>query len=342
MPRFAQACFSVRAAHDPTPTANSSHACRTPSVGDLSRPAKRSILTCPKALARKPTPHLDGDARGRLATLQPTPTPAPATAPSLRPSKCSSAPSASSPLASSTTPASPATGLSSPAAPSRPASTPGRPASAASGCARKRSIHLLRSGFRGRLPPEIVQAVDRLAAWTDSQTVELDRALFEHLCRSESPYGSSDIDVFFVCPEGAMDVSAACRTLPKVQAAVVRNRQAVDVRKFLDSEEHENHWVFSDLDHRYDWFTETISGERRYSSRYSWHGGSPEYQRDERGWSPIMLERLRARLRLLWTVRTTNSVTVTGVHPVRHTQLMLPVVRSAEQVWFLCVPGIFD
>ncbi|KAI9354108.1 hypothetical protein DFJ73DRAFT_795315 [Zopfochytrium polystomum] len=59
---------------------------------------------------------------------------------------------------------------------------------------------------------------------------------------------------------------------------------------------------------------------------------APTHELDLQGWSQRMLDGLRGRMRLLWTVRTTNSVTVTGIHPVRHTQLMLPVVRAPEQV----------
>ncbi|KAI9350067.1 hypothetical protein DFJ73DRAFT_833009 [Zopfochytrium polystomum] len=211
------------------------------------------------------------------------------------------------------------------------------------------STALIRSGLGKLLPPEIALAIDRSAEWTAAKKLELDRKLFEHLCGKTSAYSSSDIDIFFVCPTGSVDVNSACQTLPMVHKSILRNREAVDLRRILNKNDHKGHWVFTELNDWGDWFrvkvygSKTPEGLRGKSSR--------EYERerektDDDGWSPVMEESMRSRFKLLWTVRTTNSITVTGLHPVRHTQLMLPVVRAAEQVIYPfdldCVAVFYD
>ncbi|KAJ3290153.1 hypothetical protein HK104_006971 [Borealophlyctis nickersoniae] len=84
-------------------------------------------------------------------------------------------------------------------------------------------------------------------------------------------------------------------------------------------------------DEDYDWFYRTwgtIQGK-------DWKGhfrrkGFHKFAKD--GWTNYMEEAVAGRMALLPSIRTTNSVTMCGLWPVRHTQLMLPVVRAAEQV----------
>ncbi|KAJ3112951.1 hypothetical protein HK100_002148 [Physocladia obscura] len=211
-----------------------------------------------------------------------------------------------------------------------------------------------------KLPLEIANIVITYSRILQSCTNRTDSALFEHLCGDLSPYSGSDIDVFFVCPFGATDVDAAMDLFPAVHSLIVKNRAAAAplVRRFITKKKTPNHWIFRDIDEtdpNYDWFIQTkaeiekIEAEdEEYETileRFDEGKGNFD-ERDENGWNDLVQEGLAARLKLLWTVRTTNSVTITGCHPVRHVQLMLPVVRCPEQVVYPfdldCVSVFYD
>ncbi|TPX65248.1 hypothetical protein CcCBS67573_g08183 [Chytriomyces confervae] len=206
-------------------------------------------------------------------------------------------------------------------------------------------------------PKEIAVMIERyagfIAKWADAVDVEL----FHHLCGQASPYSGSDIDVFFVCPQGATNVTAAVNHLPAMHQAILKNRAAAPVRKYIDL--NQPHWIrhIDGMDPEYDWFidadneVEKVNAEKQgrefkpFSERYE-NLPASDKKPDKRGWTLVHERAVEARLRLLWTVRTTNSVTIAGCHPVRHTQLMLPVVRAAEQVVYPfdldCVSVFYD
>ncbi|KAJ3409266.1 hypothetical protein HDU80_002133 [Chytriomyces hyalinus] len=206
-------------------------------------------------------------------------------------------------------------------------------------------------------PKEIAVMIERyagfIAKWADAVDVEL----FHHLCGQASPYSGSDIDVFFVCPQGATNVTAAVNHLPAMHQAILKNRAAAPVRKYIDL--NQPHWIrhIDGMDPEYDWFidadneVEKVNAEKQgrefkpFSERYQ-NLPASDKKPDKRGWTLVHERAVEARLRLLWTVRTTNSITIAGYHPVRHTQLMLPVVRAAEQVVYPfdldCVSVFYD
>ncbi|KAJ3053669.1 hypothetical protein HDU99_007933, partial [Rhizoclosmatium hyalinum] len=187
-----------------------------------------------------------------------------------------------------------------------------------------------------RLPPEIVDLIEFYAGFVRRVSDALDRALFTHLCGSNSPYAGSDVDVVFVCAKGDTTVDKALDHLPKV-------------------------YYGSNPD--YDWFIEAkaeiearkaeeagVIGYKSFLDKFREsepkQGYPTRLPTNERGWTFVLEEAVKARLQLLWTVRTTNSITITGVHPVRHTQLMLPVVSAPEQVVYPfdldCVTVYYD
>ncbi|KAJ3236084.1 hypothetical protein HDU81_011201 [Chytriomyces hyalinus] len=192
-----------------------------------------------------------------------------------------------------------------------------------------------------------------IAKWADAVDVEL----FQHLCGQASPYSGSDVDVFFVCPQGATGVDDALNHLPVTYRAILRNRMKAPVRKYINLKQ--RHWIreIDETDPEYDWFIDAddevekenaeTQGSKHvpFSERYN---NLPESDKipDKRGWTLVHERGVEARMRLLWTVRTTNSITIAGCHPVRHTQLMLPVVRAAEQVVYPfdldCVSVFYD
>ncbi|KAJ3080074.1 hypothetical protein HDU99_009343, partial [Rhizoclosmatium hyalinum] len=220
-----------------------------------------------------------------------------------------------------------------------------------------------------RLPPEIVDLIEFYAGFVRRVSDVLDRALFTHLCGSNSPYAGSDVDVFFVCGKGDTTVDKALDHLPKVYHGVLENRTKANVAKYIDKRKYKRHWIFTEPDESdpdYDWF---IGVKAEIDARKAEEAGvigfksfidkfhesdlrqpkdrfTTRVPTDERGWNSILQEAVKARLQLLWTVRTTNSITITGVHPVRHTQLMLPVVRAPEQVVYPfdldCVTVYYD
>ncbi|KAI9330773.1 hypothetical protein BDR26DRAFT_871224 [Obelidium mucronatum] len=210
------------------------------------------------------------------------------------------------------------------------------------------------------LPVEVVDMIEEQAGFVRKYMDRLDRALFDHLCGPLSPYSGSDIDVFFVCPKGSTDVSVALDHFPKVHGGVVANRAKADVEKYISKAEYKSHWIFNDVDYddpESDWFIGVQAEIEKDKSEAEGHGDfksfidlfnekGVEEKPDARGWNSVVKEGVASRLRLLWTVRTTNSVTVAGCHPVRHTQLMLPVVRAAEQVVYPfdldCVTVFYD
>ncbi|ORY45858.1 NAD(P)-binding protein [Rhizoclosmatium globosum] len=217
-----------------------------------------------------------------------------------------------------------------------------------------------------RLPPEIVDLIEFYAGFVRRVSDALDRALFTHLCGSNSPYAGSDVDVFFVCAKGDTTVDKALDHLPKVYYGVLENRTKANVAKYIDKRKYKRHWIFTEPDESdpdYDWFIEVkaeiearkaeeagVIGYKSFLDKFREsepkQGYPTRLPTDERGWTFVLEEAVKARLQLLWTVRTTNSITITGVHPVRHTQLMLPVVRAPEQVVYPfdldCVTVYYD
>ncbi|KAJ3386052.1 hypothetical protein HDU84_001820 [Entophlyctis sp. JEL0112] len=200
-----------------------------------------------------------------------------------------------------------------------------------------------------RFPPEILLMIESYAQVVGALATKTDVALFDHLCGPASPYAKSDVDIFFVCPNGSTSVDVALDHFPKVHSAVVKNRSEATplIRNFISDKDlsEGKHWI-SNLRYGFlqdDWFV-IVKNEVEHVPRLQ--PSSETYTRNTSGWNSKLEEKLAARLKLLWTVRTTNSVTITGCHPVRHVQLMLPVVRAPEQVVYPfdldCVTVFFD
>ncbi|KAJ3213857.1 hypothetical protein HDU67_002358, partial [Dinochytrium kinnereticum] len=199
------------------------------------------------------------------------------------------------------------------------------------------------------LPYEIAKLIERYSAEIRRREQRLDIALMKHFSTEECPYMGSDIDVFFICPPGSVDVAYAATNLPKLHSQIVKNRQEIDLSVYplRSCPIWKKHWL-SSLQY------ELGDAKGDPTSDYYWmllHGDEEEYPdsdlvMDQKGWSPAMKLAVKSRLKYLWTVRTTNSITICGVHPIRHTQLMMMVVRSPEQVVYPfdldCVAVYYD
>ncbi|KAJ3085829.1 hypothetical protein HK102_013796, partial [Quaeritorhiza haematococci] len=192
-------------------------------------------------------------------------------------------------------------------------------------------------------------------------------ALFEHFHGNGSPWMSSDIDVFFVSKTS--DVTASTRLLAQMQQTLVKNRAnpPFDLSSFEMIRNatvrmnrwrsHPTHWTREyppspdedDIIDYWWWEAEQLSMEEYKRD----NGVDPEklktWERDDGtqdGWTRFQRDSIMANLKYAPTVRTANSITVCGLHPVRHVQLMLPVVHSPEEFMLSfdldCVAVCFD
>ncbi|KAJ3019939.1 UNVERIFIED_CONTAM: hypothetical protein HDU68_010429 [Siphonaria sp. JEL0065] len=178
------------------------------------------------------------------------------------------------------------------------------------------------------LPIELVDMIEEYAGFVKKYTDLLDQALFLHLCGPTSPYSGSDIDIFFVCPKGSTDVAVALDHFPKVHGAVVQNRAKADVEKYISKQEYPRHWIFGEVEYddpESDWFIGVRAEIEQAKAEADGHSDFKSFidlynerkdggeKPNARGWNDVVKEGVACRLGLLWTVRTTNSVTVAGM-----------------------------
>jgi hypothetical protein len=193
------------------------------------------------------------------------------------------------------------------------------------------------------LPPEIGHRIESYAQIVHDKKLQLDLALFQFFGISGvSPYAHSDLDLFFICPSGSTDVSNALDLFPKVHSQIVKNRaeKGLEMTKRFITDRGPSplyrHWVCDEVsDKDFDWFYDTSLQMKMEEERIkagTWKDGDgisyeelgkykeeqlknhnpDEDNVDKEGWSKTMEELVGYRFKLLWTVRTPNSVTITG------------------------------
>ncbi|KAJ3036708.1 hypothetical protein HK097_003768 [Rhizophlyctis rosea] len=206
------------------------------------------------------------------------------------------------------------------------------------------------------LPVEIGLQIAEHSQLVKEAVNRTDTLLFEWLHGETSEWQSSDIDIFFVVdPKEDVQTSDealvkdAAERLVDMHKTICTNRTNAQplVESLLDKRSHKWYNGFDKyvLDDSEDFFGCTHHLVEKLNKTpdevwrdYDWvedsetHQAANYFDPNERGWSEARRQGLKGRLRFAATVRTNNSITVTGVFPVRHTQLMLPVVRAAEEV----------
>ncbi|KAJ3105632.1 hypothetical protein HDU97_007839 [Phlyctochytrium planicorne] len=207
-----------------------------------------------------------------------------------------------------------------------------------------------------KVPTEIAHHIESFSGEIKRREMMTDLALMNHFASPDCPYMGSDIDIFFVCPPGSMDVSAAAKHLPVLHSQILKSRAAIDLSQFDVKSEHslfKKHWIRS-LPGPEDDFLWRVAQSNAKGIDDIWevldqaaeNPDANEEEEDDMGWTPYMKSSVAARFKYLWTVRTTNSVTICGAHPVRHTQLMMHAVRAPEQIVYPfdldCVAVFYD
>ncbi|KAJ3277760.1 hypothetical protein HK104_003003, partial [Borealophlyctis nickersoniae] len=192
-------------------------------------------------------------------------------------------------------------------------------------------------GFPVEIGMEIARYVDIIKT-TKKAT---DTALLRWLSGANSAYATSDVDIFFIVPPGSTDVGDAPDRFVATCNQIIANRASMDVSSMLDVNTLPAHWAFAtaqmdDVDEE-DWFINAhlcADGGKDLPYGFEEDVEYPEgfWDVGKDGWSDARRTGTQGRLRFSPVLRTNNSVTVTGLHPVRHTQLMLPIVRAAEEV----------
>ncbi|KAI8834707.1 hypothetical protein BC829DRAFT_422193 [Chytridium lagenaria] len=166
------------------------------------------------------------------------------------------------------------------------------------------------------LPVEISKVIEEFSGEMRRREMRVDLELMKMFWREECPFMGSDVDVFFVCPRRATDVEDAAEHLPKVHEQVLKNRERLDFSQIPTGPDGiwKSHWMFQKLKR-----SRVVMQSK---------------------------EKLDNYFKGLPTVRTANSVTVCGCHPVRHIQLMLNVTRGAEQLAYPldldCASALYD
>ncbi|KAI8850727.1 hypothetical protein BC829DRAFT_488615 [Chytridium lagenaria] len=201
--------------------------------------------------------------------------------------------------------------------------------------------------------------IDTFGRVVKTREERLDVALMNFFSVEECPYMGSDIDVFFICPSGSTDVDQAAQHLPKIHSQVLQNREKVDF-SFVSLEKDplsKAHWIcdlketsfYKDAEAAEDYFWMANQESKGLSYDHFMehgYGHDGDMTMDEKRWSPALKSAVASRFKYLWTVRTRNSVTICGCHPVRHTQLMMMAVRAPEQIVYPfdldCVSVFYD
>ncbi|KAJ3025701.1 hypothetical protein HDV00_012539, partial [Rhizophlyctis rosea] len=204
------------------------------------------------------------------------------------------------------------------------------------------------------LPVEIGLQIAEHCDIIQAAVQKTDSILFNWLHGEKSHFQGSDVDIFFVVDPSTCSssdeegISLAADRLVAMHKIICNNRtnSPPEVEKYLDNTTYPRYFGFRkwELDSPEDFFacTMTAIDKTGRDADDIWNDGDfledednvppNAYDLDERGWSIARRNGLRGRLRFSATIRTNNSVTVTGLWPIRHTQLMLPVVRAAEEV----------
>ncbi|KAJ1552025.1 hypothetical protein HK096_001582, partial [Nowakowskiella sp. JEL0078] len=91
------------------------------------------------------------------------------------------------------------------------------------------------------------------------------------------------------------------------------------------------HWINEPQNDEIPWYVDAEFRTNGLSGAQIKEELSIDSSEDTRGWSDLKRRELSLTLKFAPTVRTNNSITICGMHPIRHTQLMLPVVHSPEE-----------
>ncbi|KAJ3123067.1 hypothetical protein HK098_002250 [Nowakowskiella sp. JEL0407] len=192
--------------------------------------------------------------------------------------------------------------------------------------------------------------------------LKTDRALFQHYHAPsyKSGFEGSDVDVFVVSKQSTLE--NATERIPLLYRQLLRNRQKppVEIDKLLPSQKHlrgkiTTHWTRYVEDVRepeeYYWtenaekhangdYTdnededdddEDDEDESKSSGSVSSDSKVSSYETNEFGWTKFRKRTVALTYKFLPTVRTNNSITICGLHPMRHIQIMLPGIFSQFQ-----------
>ncbi|KAJ3040942.1 hypothetical protein HDV00_010153 [Rhizophlyctis rosea] len=205
----------------------------------------------------------------------------------------------------------------------------------------------------GNLPIEITQHIESYTRILEAYTHTTDRALFRWLHSKKSPFTSSDIDIFFLTSATASNVAEPIQNLPKMHQHIIQARNQMDVKLMRPDRDTDRTWAgnMQWMGVRTQEVLDMGWGDTYLQAWLATHEGLDAAQIDERKrqlastfeaerngvrrpskWSDMFKWAIKGRIAALPTIRTSNSVSVVGLWPVRQTQMILPVTRSGEEL----------
>ncbi|KAJ3040943.1 hypothetical protein HDV00_010154 [Rhizophlyctis rosea] len=100
----------------------------------------------------------------------------------------------------------------------------------------------------GNLPPELILIIDSYAGVLEPKKRRTDLALFKWLHCPNSPFLSSDIDIFFLTSPTATTVAEPVKNIPKMHQHLLSARLEVDLEPFLSRLDKSDSWIGDIMD----------------------------------------------------------------------------------------------
>ncbi|KAJ3239793.1 hypothetical protein HDU81_005291 [Chytriomyces hyalinus] len=190
------------------------------------------------------------------------------------------------------------------------------------------------------LPTEILRKIDAFSQLSYNAKLAVNEALFKHFHDPRtSPFFAADIDLFFIANDAHSDAEQVSKNFFATYCDILFQRRKVDLKSMVsmsmtDCRRREETWIqrvpASDgLSNKPEQHTIRYRGRRgKMSTRFR--------DKDARGWTLYRERRVAEELAPRHVLRTTNSITIVGMYPVRHAQLMLNVLRSKDELMLVC------
>ncbi|KAJ3388949.1 hypothetical protein HDU80_011590 [Chytriomyces hyalinus] len=187
------------------------------------------------------------------------------------------------------------------------------------------------------LPTEILRKIDAFSQLSYNAKLAVNEALFNHFHSPRtSTFFEADLDLFFIANDAHADAEQVSRNVYATFCDIISQRKKVDLKCMVSASisKCSDTWIQRVPDS--DGFS---NKPEKHIIRYRGRRGKMSTRfrnKDARGWTLYKERHVAEQLAPRHILRTTNSITIVGLYPIRHAQLMLNVLRSKDELMLMC------